>query len=146
MSTDKAASKTAKSKARASGSTSFSRPSIASSRALSASDSEDPFASDPELGSEPEVVDVDMEKPGEEERTERIPEALLTRLMHEFFKEDNTRIGKDTGAAVQKYMETFVIEAMTRAYFAGVEKDSGGDGFLEVEDLEKLAPQILLDF
>ena len=51
--------------------------------------------------------------------------------------------------AVGKYMETFVREAMARAAFARIEAEelSGtGDGFLEVEDLEKLAPQLLLDF
>ena len=41
-------------------------------------------------------------------------------------------------------------EALARAAFARVEieeREAGaGDGFLEVEDLEKLAPQLLLDF
>ena len=48
-------------------------------------------------------------------------------------------------------METFVRETLARAAFARVEADEaagGGEmgGFLEVEDLEKLAPQLLLDF
>ena len=47
-------------------------------------------------------------------------------------------------------MEIFVREAMARAAFIRVdieEKRGGqGDGFLEVEDLEVLAPQLLLDF
>ena len=50
-------------------------------------------------------------------------------------------------------METFVREAIARAAFERQEpaqpkgtKGMVGDDFLEVEDLEKLAPQLLLDF
>ena len=48
-------------------------------------------------------------------------------------------------------METFTREAIARAAFerqAGEKGTRGvvGDDFLEVEDLEKLAPQLLLDF
>lgn len=42
-------------------------------------------------------------------------------------------------------MDTFVREAIARVRYA--EGASGrGDGFWEVEDLEKMAPQLLLDF
>lgn len=77
----------------------------------------------------------------------------MTRLLHENFKEEGTRLSKDASAAVGRYMETFVREALARAAFARIEVDErsgrgagAGDGFLEVEDLEKLAPQLLLDF
>ncbi|KAI9862651.1 MAG: hypothetical protein M1824_001201 [Vezdaea acicularis] len=73
----------------------------------------------------------------------QIPQKLLTRLLHESFLDANTRVSKDASAAVGKYMETFVREAIARAV---IEKKEGGDGFLEVEDLEKIAPQLLLDF
>lgn len=146
---EKPRSKSVQANARASGSTTFSRPSIASSLALD-SDSDDIFASDPELEASPDIVDVEMEEAEEEEeREEVIPEALLIRLMHECFKNDNTRIGKDAQPAIHKYMETFVREAIARAAFARSEAQGGlssANTFLEVEDLEKLAPQLILDF
>ncbi|OBT56400.1 hypothetical protein VE04_03366 [Pseudogymnoascus sp. 24MN13] len=77
--------------------------------------------------------------------TEIIPPALLTTLLTEFFADERTRISRGADKAVGKYMETFVREAIARAaYERG--GDGKGDGFLEVEDLEKLAPQLVLDF
>lgn len=45
-------------------------------------------------------------------------------------------------------METFVREALARAAYerSNAEGGAAGRDFLEVEDLEKLAPQLLLDF
>ena len=48
-----------------------------------------------------------------------------------------------------KYMEIFVREAIARARFERGDTATGGgitDGFLQVEDLERLAPQLILDF
>jgi len=73
----------------------------------------------------------------------------LRKCLHEFFKEDGTRIGKDASKAVGKYMDTFVREAVARVAFGREEGDGVGGGvggFWEVEDLEKQAPQMLLDF
>ncbi|KAL5602966.1 hypothetical protein FOBRF1_010499 [Fusarium oxysporum] len=67
----------------------------------------------------------------EEEPDKSIPPELLTRLLHEFFAKDATRISRDANAAAGKYFDVFVREAIARA---AVEKDGG---FLEVEDLEK---------
>ncbi|CAJ2511786.1 Uu.00g074110.m01.CDS01 [Anthostomella pinea] len=75
----------------------------------------------------------------DDEAQKTIPPELLTRLLHEFFEKDGTRISRDANAAVAKYMDIFVREAVART---AVEK---GAGFLEVEDLEKVAPQLLLD-
>jgi hypothetical protein len=80
-----------------------------------------------------------------------IPPKLLTRLLYEGFEDKDMKIGKEAMLVVGKYMETFVREALARAAFerqeGDAEKGSGeGDGFLQVEDLEKLAPQLLLDF
>ncbi|KAL6913904.1 hypothetical protein FSST1_011664 [Fusarium sambucinum] len=75
----------------------------------------------------------------EEEPDKTIPAELLTRLLHEFFAKDATRISRDANAAAGKYFDVFVREAIARA---AVEKDVG---FLEVEDLEKISPQLLLD-
>lgn len=97
-----------------------------------ASDSDaDPFASAEQAV---EVVEVEEE---EEERREGIPPELLTRLLHECFTQEGTRLSRDANAAVGKYMETFVREALARAAFmrAEAEKDGsggGGYGFLEV--------------
>jgi solute carrier family 25 (adenine nucleotide translocator) protein 4/5/6/31 len=75
----------------------------------------------------------------EEEPDKTIPPDLLTRLLHEFFAKDATRISRDANAAAGKYFDVFVREAIARA---AVEKNVG---FLEVEDLEKISPQLLLD-
>lgn len=62
------------------------------------------------------------------------------------------RISKGAVKAVGKYMDTFVREGVARGAWAGSERDGlgdeigGGGQVLEVEDLEKLAPQLLLDF
>ncbi|KAI8944374.1 CENP-S associating centromere protein X-domain-containing protein [Xylaria longipes] len=75
----------------------------------------------------------------DDEAKKTIPPELLTRILHEFFEKDGTRISKDANKAVAKYMDIFVREAIART---AVEK---GSGFLEVEDLEKVAPQLLMD-
>ncbi|KAG6360759.1 hypothetical protein INS49_011825 [Diaporthe citri] len=85
-------------------------------------------------------VDGDLEDDEDDEEPEKtIPPELLTRILHEFFEKDGTRITKDANNAVAKYMDIFVKEAIARA---AAERDGG---FLEVEDLEKIAPQLLFD-
>ena len=81
-----------------------------------------------------------------DERKERIPEDLLNVLLHQFFKEEGTRMHKDANKAVGRYMETFVREALARAAWTREDAGAPGGGALEVEDLEKLAPQLILDF
>lgn len=83
-----------------------------------------------------------------------IPQKLLVRLLHDGFEDPNTKIGKEAMAVVTKYIETFVRESIARAV---LERQEAGDqsqsrsgglasGFLQVEDLEKLGPQLILDF
>jgi len=87
-----------------------------------------------------------------------IPPKLLTRLLFESFEDKEMKIGREAMQVVGKYMETFVREALARAVF---EREEGGaaaaggggggvgvvgDGWLQVEDLEKLAPGLVLDF
>lgn len=62
----------------------------------------------------------------EEETHKTIPPELLTRLLHESFTKDGTRITKDANAAVAKYMDVFVREAIARSV---AEREGGG--FLE---------------
>ncbi|KAI0399222.1 CENP-S associating centromere protein X-domain-containing protein [Xylaria palmicola] len=109
----------------------------------------DPFADDePPQRRRKDDMDMDREtgasgqtKADDEdvESKKTIPPELLTRILHEFFEKDGTRISKDANKAVAKYMDIFVREAIART---AVEK---GSGFLEVEDLEKIAPQLLMD-
>lgn len=78
-----------------------------------------------------------------------IPSALLARLLCEGFEDKDMKIQREAMAMVGKYMETFVREAVARARFERNDAGLGGgieDGFLQVEDLEKLAPQLVLDF
>ncbi|KAF2085561.1 hypothetical protein K490DRAFT_46367 [Saccharata proteae CBS 121410] len=79
-----------------------------------------------------------------------IPTKLLNKLLHEGFEDEEMRIGKEAMAVAGKYVDIFVREAMARAVSQRKEDDKKiggvGDGFLQVEDLEKQAPQLLLDF
>jgi hypothetical protein len=78
-----------------------------------------------------------------------IPPPLLARLLYENFEDPNTQIQKGAMSLVGKYMEIFVREAFCRAKNErelSVKAGGISDGFLQVEDLEKLAPQLVLDF
>ncbi|EOD47045.1 putative cenp-s complex centromere protein x protein [Neofusicoccum parvum UCRNP2] len=95
-----------------------------------------------DAGALPDPIESDDQPP--------IPTKLLNRLLHEGFEDEDMRIGKEAMAVASKYVETFVREALARAIYEREEADrkegGAGDGFLQVEDLEKLAPQLLLDF
>ena len=127
-----------------------------------AEDSDDPFASPkPRLPSsahsrsslpahsrarvQRDELDEEEEEEAPEEKKEHIPPKLLTLVMHECFKDKGVKIGKEANVAVGRYMDTFVREALARAAFGRAEGGAGGN-FLEVEDLERLAPQLVLDF
>ena len=78
-----------------------------------------------------------------------IPAPLLARLLHENFEDPNTQIQKGAMTLTGRYMEIFVREALARAKHErarSAKNDGISDGFLQVEDLEKLAPQLVLDF
>lgn len=78
-----------------------------------------------------------------------IPAPLLARLLYENFEDPDTQIQKGAMELVGKYMEIFVREAFARAKKErerGVRDGGVADDFLQVEDLEKLAPQLVLDF
>ncbi|OJD09744.1 hypothetical protein ACJ73_10114 [Blastomyces percursus] len=90
----------------------------------------------------------------------QIPPKLLTTLLHRHFQDDKTKIAKDAGLVVAKYVDIFVREALARAAYERTQgqnsksgsRDASGrarakvDSYLEVEDLEKLAPQMVVDF
>ncbi|KAL0635266.1 hypothetical protein Q9L58_005751 [Maublancomyces gigas] len=81
-----------------------------------------------------------------------LPPQLLQRLLQEFFEEKKTRISRPALNATGEYTKTFIREAIWRATAIRKEReqDPGSvrnmSAFLEVEDLEKLSPQLLLDF
>lgn len=72
----------------------------------------------------PEIMEIDSDD--DEEPSKTIPPDLLTRILHEFFEKEGTRITKDANNAVAQYMDTFVKEAIARA---AAERQGG---FLEV--------------
>ncbi|KAJ5925835.1 hypothetical protein N7454_007345 [Penicillium verhagenii] len=84
--------------------------------------------------------------------TPQIHPKLLTAVFHHFFKHDKTRISKDADALMAKYMDLFVREAIARGKLERdlVNKSKGrtgpADNFVEVEDLETLAPWLVMDF
>ncbi|KAI1781189.1 hypothetical protein F4818DRAFT_398240 [Hypoxylon cercidicola] len=75
------------------------------------------------------TMDIDEEQQqdsDEDEELKTIPPELLTHVLHQFFEKDGTKVSKDANAAVAKYMDIFVREAIARTV---VEKEKG---FLEV--------------
>lgn len=82
--------------------------------------------------------------------TPPIPAPLLVRLLHHNFQDDGTQIQKGAMNLFGSYMNIFVRETIARAKDERerAARNGGGPGsrFLQVEDLEKLAPELLLDF
>lgn len=78
-----------------------------------------------------------------------IPAPLLARLLYENFDDKGTQIQQGAMSLVGSYMDIFVREAFARAKLErdlAVQKGSIADGFLQVEDLERVAAQLVLDF
>lgn len=66
-----------------------------------------------------------------------IPSKLLTRILHQNFQNEKTKVAKDANDVVAKYMDVFVREALARAAYERADGGGGaggsiGDGFLEV--------------
>ncbi|KAK6539894.1 hypothetical protein TWF694_008731 [Orbilia ellipsospora] len=86
----------------------------------------------------------------QEERKLTIPPELLAKLLKNFMEDEGTKISGAATKTVGKYMHLFLTEAVYRA----VSNRRDGDPWsrtnaglmLEVEDLEKITPQLLLDF
>lgn len=84
-----------------------------------------------------------------------LPSALITRLLHESFEDKSTKIGKEANALTARYLDLFVREAVARATEVAKERkemrEAGGekvdDGvWLDVQDLEEVAPGLVMDF
>ena len=92
-------------------------------------------------------------EPSQLEDTPSIPQPLLVRLLHEYLADKSTKIDKHAIQVLQKYFEVFVREAIARTSLQkkqDAEKGGGVDeldvGWLELEDLEKVAAGMMLDF
>lgn len=94
----------------------------------------------------------------EEEAIPGIQPQLLTRLLHENFDDKTLRISKAANSTLCKYVDIFVREAVARAALEKREERRRNDKddwtvtaldeevFLDVEDLEKVAGGLVLDF
>lgn len=82
----------------------------------------------------------------------RIPQPLLLRLLHEAFRDKQTRIDTHALQVLEKYLEVFVREAVARTALRKREAAARGEvpaseaRWLELEDLEKVAPGLVMDF
>ncbi|KAJ5114331.1 hypothetical protein NUU61_000090 [Penicillium alfredii] len=135
-------------------------PPTAESASDAASQSEDEDESnrsrDRSLSQEPDYIlaEITSAQQGDDVTSgdPAIPPKLLTKLLHHHFQSEKTKVAKDANGVVAKYVDVFVREAIARAAFERAETDDqaggrgAGDGFLEVEDLEKMAPQLTMDF
>jgi len=91
--------------------------------------------------------------PPEEEETAlatTYPPKLINRIMQESFENTNTRINSDALAVVAEYLRLYTREAIWRASQEKKRTDTVAgtlaSGVLEVEDLEKIAGPLSLDF
>lgn len=97
-----------------------------------------------------------------------IPSKLVHRICHEQYRDKRTKMRPDALTVLSRYVDVFVREAVLRtAYEKRAERerdgrglfgevrtdvvDEGGrdgddDGWLEVDDLERVAVQLCLDF
>jgi hypothetical protein len=88
----------------------------------------------------------------DDEDVPTIPRPLLTRILFEGFQDKNVKIGKEAMNLVELYTRIFVKEAVARSKLATKEQAQRMNGraaqadWLQVEDLEKIAPQLILDF
>ncbi|TGZ81082.1 hypothetical protein EX30DRAFT_371764 [Ascodesmis nigricans] len=88
----------------------------------------------------------------DDDKPDEIPRQLLQRIIHEFRTDKKTRISEPALEALAEYIKIFIQEAVHRAAAEKKRELKGqnygrlGSTFLEVEDLEKIAPQLLLDF
>ncbi|PWY89979.1 hypothetical protein BO70DRAFT_358973 [Aspergillus heteromorphus CBS 117.55] len=131
-----------------------SRSSRSSNNGTSSPTSARSMSSDPEPEPEPDFILAEIIHKTQSDdiltNDPVIPPKLLTTLLHHHFQHQKTKVAKDANTVVAKYVDVFVREALARAAFERSEAvgkgASIGDGFLEVEDLEKMVPQLIMDF
>ncbi|XP_011718542.1 centromere protein X isoform X2 [Macaca nemestrina] len=68
---------------------------------------------------------------------------LVSRLLHLHFKDDKTKVSGDALQLMAELLKIFVVEAAVR----GVRQAQAEDTLrVDVDQLEKVLPQLLLDF
>ncbi|KAI7282380.1 hypothetical protein KC345_g3580 [Hortaea werneckii] len=108
-------------------------------------DNSSPRSSPPAGGEQPPVPSQSSETPG-------VPQNLLVRLLHENLRDKKTQIDKNAIQVLDKYIEVFVREAIARTSLSKQERAASGEiladdaRWLELEDLERVAPGLVLDF
>lgn len=114
-----------------------------------ASQESPPPSSEAEQAKSPEPDHMLVEITNEPDADASISLPLLRRTMQEHFKDEaKTKISTDALKILGVYIDTFTREAIARCALERKEKDdqAAGDSWLEVIDLEKIAPQLVLDF
>lgn len=71
------------------------------------------------------------------------PQELVSKLLHLHFKDDKTRVGGDALLLMAELLKIFVSEAAIRSVRQAQAEDLAR---VDVEQLEKVLPQLLLDF
>lgn len=101
-----------------------------------------------DTSSEPEFMLAEVVQTDDGNKESIIPVRLLHRIMQEHWQDkDKTRLSTDAREIVGKYIEIFVREAIMRSTYERNDREGGGnDGWLEVDDLERIAPQLCMDF
>ncbi|KAI7090771.1 hypothetical protein KC356_g1243 [Hortaea werneckii] len=108
-------------------------------------DNSSPRSSPPAGGEQPPGPSQCSETPG-------VPQNLLVRLLHENLRDKKTQIDKNAIQVLDKYIEVFVREAIARTSLSKQERAASGEiladdaRWLELEDLERVAPGLMLDF
>ena len=72
-----------------------------------------------------------------------IKEETIKKLLQSYFKEEKTRLSPEALKVFTKFVEVFTREVIGRSMIQAQNEDVNT---VEVEHLEKILPQLLLDF
>lgn len=72
-----------------------------------------------------------------------IKEETIKKLLQSYFKEEKTRLSPEALKVFTKFVEVFTREGIGRSMIQAQNEDVNT---VEVEHLEKILPQLLLDF
>ncbi|KAF7698260.1 centromere protein X [Silurus meridionalis] len=78
-----------------------------------------------------------------QEREVAFKKETISKLLTLFFKDEKSKISNDTASLMAEMLRIFVIEATRRAVKQAENEDCVG---VDLEHVEKILPQLLLDF
>ncbi|XP_017339585.1 centromere protein X [Ictalurus punctatus] len=78
-----------------------------------------------------------------QEREVVFKKETVSKLLMMFFKDDKSKVSNDTVILMAEMLRIFVIEATRRAIKQAENEDCVG---VDLEHVEKILPQLLLDF